>query len=94
MGEVVPTLATRTSRRIASRKATGASKEDKVQQDELKGERISFPPSTCFYSPIVCGLHFLINYAARGLHFLIICGISNFLMLISLSCSCCLRCEM
>jgi hypothetical protein len=32
-----------------------ASKEEKVQEDEPKGERISFPRSTCFYCPIVCG---------------------------------------
>lgn len=32
-----------------------ASKVEKVQQDEPKGERISFPRLTCFYCPIVCG---------------------------------------
>jgi hypothetical protein len=39
-----------------------ASKEEKGLQDEPKGEKVSFPRSTCFYHPVVCGQYFASRY--------------------------------
>ena len=39
-----------------------ASKEEKGLQDEPKGEKVSFPRSTCFYHHVVYGHYFGSRY--------------------------------
>lgn len=70
MGEVAPLIPATRRRTIAVLIALNqeaeavaiASKEEKGLQDEPKGEKVSFPRSTCFYHPVVCGQYFASRY--------------------------------